>query len=305
MKKLISLLLVSIILALALVVPSFAVTPVDVERESSLELQYKAGDELFKGLEIKTYKIANAFADGTFELCGAFEGYPISIYGIESQAEWKTITATLAAYCAADNVQADLEGVTDENGFVKFENIRPGLYLTLSVKNDNDGDVTIFENFITVVPQLSDEGDHNYNVTAYPKYERFIPEDKDIEYKVVKQWKDNGASQRPKAVDVEILCEGETVETVKLSAENDWSYTWIAPDDGSNWQVVERNVAEGYTVTVSEKVSTFVVTNSLDGDVPPPPQTGDTFVIWHYVIPMVLSGLVVITVALLRGRKES
>lgn len=305
MKKLIALLITGIILTFALIVPALAASPVDVERESSLELRYKAGDELFEGLEIKTYKIADVFEDGTFELCGAFEGYPISIHGITSQAEWKTICATLSAYAVADNVEPDLVGVTDGNGFVKFENIRPGLYLTLSVRVDIDGNVTIFENFITVVPQLSDEGDHNYNVTAYPKYERFIPADKDIEYKVVKQWKDNSSSQRPQSVDVEILCDGKSALTVKLSAENDWSYSWIAPDDGRKWQAVERNVAEGYTVTVNEKGSTFVVTNSLDGDVPPPPQTGDTFVIWYYVIPMAISGLVVIAAALLRSRKEA
>ena len=305
MKKAIYKLSVCLILAFALICSVSAAAPVDPERPSSLTLQYKSGEEYFEGLEVKTYRVADVYEDGTFELCGAFKDYPISIYGITTQAEWKTVAAALDAFAAGDSIAPDLTAVTDGEGKVAFENITAGMYLTIGIRVENEGVVTIFETFLTVVPQITD-GEHNYNVTAYPKHTVYEPAPDEVEYKVLKQWKDAGNTDaRPEYVEVDILCDGEKIESKKLSAENNWSYSWSAPDNGAKWQVVERNVPEGYTVSVIEKGTSIVVTNTYENNVMPPPQTGDSLVIWHYVIPMALSGVVIIALALWRRRKEA
>ena len=61
-------------------------------------------------------------------------------------------------------------------------------------------------------------------------------------------WKDNGnQSKRPEMVLVQLLENGAVVDTVALSEENNWEYTWEGLDASSRWQVAETNVPDGYT----------------------------------------------------------
>jgi len=306
MKKLISLLLGCLLVAVLAVsgsVPALAAEPVDTDCPASLTLQYKYGGEYFEGLEIKTYRIADVFEDGTFELCAPFDSLPVSIHGITTQTEWKVITSTLAIFTVADELEPTLSALTDEEGFVKFENILPGMYLTLSQKVVTESQSTEFESFITVIPSPDEDGNHNYNVTAYPKCDARILTPDEIGYKAVKQWNDTGYTEkRPEFVNIDIYKDGVLQSTEKLSAENDWCYSWTAPDDGGVWQAVERSVPEGYTVTVSESGNTLIITNTYDYGDSDAPQTGDTLVMWPYILIMCLAGGTVITIAVYRKR---
>ena len=108
---------------------------------------------------------------------------------------------------------------------------------------------------------------------------------------LLKLWKgDNGSHARPATIEVEIFRNGTSYQTVTLSEENHWTYTWSAEDDGSDWKVVERNIPTGYTMTVEERETAFVLTNTFDHDVPKPPETGDTANIMLWVILMIVSG---------------
>lgn len=279
--------------------------PVDTAMESSLTLQYKHGGEVFSGLEIQSYRIAEASADGTYSLCGAFENYPVDIYGVESQAEWQNIASTLAVYAVADRITPDCTAVTDDTGTVSFEKILPGMYLTLSVRSESEGEVTVFETFLTAVPHP--DGDrYNYDVTAYPKCSSYTPAPVDIQYKVVKQWKEGVRNDaRPASVTVDILRDGEVFYTEILSAENDWSYSWSAPDDGAIWQTVEREVPKDYTVTVIRDGDTFIITNIYGYGTDKAPQTGKITVMWPYALAMALSGGAFIILAIWRRRREA
>lgn len=277
--------------------------PFDPDGKASLTLQYSYEGQPYEGIEIQTYRVADVDARGKFKLSGNFADYQISLLGISSQTEWKEITSTLAAYVVADQIAPELVGVTDEAGRVVFTDIQPGIYLTMGVQVENIRGLTVFESFLTVVPlpdENSDPGEilYLYDVTAYPKCESFIPGPDPIEYKVVKQWKDNGYTEkRPEFVEVDIYKNGELQTTEKLSSENQWSYSWTAPDDGSEWVAVEREIPEGYTVTIVKEGSTIVITNVYEGDVPPPPQTGDTTVLWPYVLVMCIAGGAILMLA--------
>jgi len=252
--------------------------------------------------EIKTYRVAEVFTDGTYALCGDFKDYPVNIYGITSQSEWRGVTAALASYVAADNISPTRTGATDENGIVKFSDILPGMYLTLSVRIETDRDIAVFESFLTVIPAPDNSGEHNYDVTAYPKCEKYTPKPDPIEYTVVKNWKDNGYTEkRPDHIDVDVIKNGEVQYGVRLSAENNWSYKWTAEDDGSEWQAIERNVPTGYSVSVTNDGKTIIITNIYDYN-EDGPATGDTTVIWHYVLILCLSGAVLIIIAAWRKR---
>ena len=281
---------------------AYAANPIDPTHDSSLTLHYQHNDHNFEGLSIKTFRVAEVFADGTYALCGDFKDYPVSIYSVTSQAEWKNITSTLVSYIVADRLVPTATQTTDKNGAVCFENLLPGMYLTLSVKAEEKSKITTFYDFLTVIPQQQDGEAHNYHVTSYPKCEVQAVTPKETEYKVVKQWKDSGQSKsRPESIEIEILKDGNLAHTQVLSAKNDWCFRWTAEADGGVWTAVERNVPKGYTVTVTQNGTTFLITNAKE-NTSVPPYTGDSSVIWPYIVAMAVSGLVLVLLAIYRKR---
>ena len=150
-----------------------------------------------------------------------------------------------------------------------------------------------------------------YQVEVNAKGEALPPiePDEELELSVLKLWKgDEGQNDRPESVEIEIFRDGVSYETVILSEENHWAYTWFAKDDGSTWTVIERNVPQGYTMTVEERQSTFVLTNTWTPTYPDdpgkPPQTGDTSNIMLYVLLMTLSGTMLIISGVTRKKVD-
>ncbi len=278
---------------------------VEPDKASSLTFVYLAQEVPFEGLAVKTFRIAEVSADGKYALTGDFRDYPVSLYDVQSQAEWRNIASTLASYAIADGLAPTASGVTDGAGTVKFDNLLPGMYLTLSVRQDTPELVTVFENFLTALPMPDGSGAYNYDVTAYPKHETRVPSPADRTFKVIKHWKDGGDyALRPDTVLVDLYRDGQLQETVTLSSDNNWMHTWTAPDDGSLWTCVEREIPDGYTVTVVQEGNTFVLTNAHDGDIPTPP-TGDSGSVYGYAVFMTLAGLVMILLAVWRKRAEA
>jgi len=280
-----------------------AVTPIDPDRDASLTLHYRHHDAPCEGLQISTYRVARVYPDGTYELTGDFAGYGVDIYGVTSQEEWNVIADTLSACAAADEIAPTCTGYTDENGVAAFENILPGMYLTLSARAEVETGTLVFGQFLTVVPYPQEDGDHDYHVTVYPKPVAHIPGADPVAYNVVKQWRDSGSEHRPLSVTVEILKDGVLQSAQILSAENQWSYQWTAPDDGAQWQVVERPVPEGYSVSVVNRENTFIVTNTYTEIDDTSPETGDTIVLWPYVLGMCLAGGLIVALAVWRKRE--
>ena len=70
----------------------------------------------------------------------------------------------------------------------------------------------------------------------------------------------------------------QKVELVDLTAENKWTYSWMAPDDGATWTVTEDVVPIGFTqMTIKQSKNTvkktldFKVTNMSNADAKPAP----------------------------------
>ena len=161
-----------------------------------------------------------------------------------------------------------------------------------------------FEPALVALPGLGAEGLWQYDVAVAAKPDILTQPDADVEMKVLKLWKgDESRSDRPKSIEVEIFRNGESYETITLSAENNWSYTWTAKDDGTNWNVVERNIPEGYTMTVEERDTAFVLTNTRSTPGTPPPVTGDSANIMLYVVLLFLSGSMLIILSIIGKRK--
>lgn len=271
---------------------------IDPEQLSSLTIQYN-----FEGLEIQIFRVAEILEDGTYVLTDSFKEYDVTMNGVTSQVEWREITSTLSSYAIADKLQPTKKSITNQDGVVVFEDILTGMYLILSVQVIQDEIGYMFENFLVSVPNTDVYGNWQYDVVSYPKSQTFIPSPELKTYEVIKQWKDTGFSQyRPTEVKVDILKDGVLQETQILSSKNNWHYSWETEDDGSRWTVVERNVAENYTVTVSQNGNKFLITNTYEETSEEAPGTGDTIVVWPYVLTMFFSGSVILI--LLLGRKR-
>lgn len=61
---------------------------------------------------------------------------------------------------------------------------------------------------------------------------------------------------------VQLLRDGEVYDTVTLSSDNNWRYTWPELSADHHWQVVEHRTPEDYTVLIEREGITFVMTNT-------------------------------------------
>ena len=289
---------------------SDAVEPIIPENECSLTVSYCYGETAFSGIQVKLYRIAEVSADFRYTLAQNFAASGLILDGIRTTGEWDVVRSTLEAHILAYNIAPEFTSVTNEDGQVSFESLKTGMYLAIVNQVEQDDLHYRFDSALIALPGLGSDGRWQYQVSVNAKGEVLPPVDPDenVELKVLKLWRgDENRNVRPESIEVGIFCNGISYETVILSEENHWAYTWFAKDDGSTWTVIERNVPQGYTMTVEERQSTFVLTNTWTSTYPDdpgkPPQTGDTSNIMLYVLLMIGSGSMLIILGI-TGKKS-
>lgn len=274
----------------------------DPEQTGSIRLNYSAVDNA----EFRVYRAGEITDNWEFVLTGAFQDIPADLNDLDTEAMTE-LSETLAAYAAADGIEHDYSGRTDENGQVVFEGLTKGLYLIVGESVIRDGMRYDPVPFLLTVPSQDAEGEWNYQTEADVKYETSVPEKEETEYKVVKCWVGDGSgSVRAVQITVDILKDGVLYATQTLSSDNNWSFSWSAEDDGSVWQVVEREIPDDYTVKIERNKTAFMLTNTYTGDLPEDvPKTGDAFSPLLQVSILSLSGMVLILIGLMiRSRRE-
>lgn len=280
-----------------------AAAPLNPDEEASLTLHYQKEDKAFPDLQVAIYRVAEAFPDGTFKLIEPFSSYPVNIYGITAQIQWKHVAATLCSYITANQVKPDVEALTEEDGTACFTGLKTGLYLVREVVAEDSEGVYIFNQFMVYLPTPQSDGSYNYCVDAKPKCTGFVPK---TQYTVTKLWQDTGKQNlRPKEVTVDIYKDGVLYETKILSADNSWSYTWqVYGEDEGNWVVTERTVQDPYTVTIQQNGSVFTIINTIQTDPEIPPKTGDSFTPLPWTLAMCVSGIMLLLLGLYGRRRQ-
>lgn len=284
--------------------------PISTDKNCSLTISYCSEGIAFSELPVKLYKIADLSVDYQYTLTPSYKKSDLILNGIQTVGEWNVIRSTLETYILANGVTADFNAVTDTEGKASFDALKPGLYLSITERIIQDEATYIFAPSLIALPGLDGDGLWQYRVDVASKTEIIPPskDDEEIELKVLKLWKgDNGDSARPTTIEVEIFRNGTSYQTVTLSEDNHWMYSWSTKDDGSDWKVVERNIPTGYTMTIEERETSFVLTNILNRDipdVPDSPQTGDTTNIMLWVILMIVSGSMLIILGITGKRNH-
>ena len=307
MKKVISTMLIYVLSIFFLFTryPLIVNATINIDTSCSLTLEYQHGEKKFNDLDIKIIRVAEISEDGTYSMINDFSKYPINIDGISSQKEWNLIASTLSAYVYANKIPSTQIQKTNNSGVVSFNTLQTGLYLVLPVNFETSTEIYTFDAFLISLPNNSKSDTLVYDVIAKPKSKVYENKSNDIEYKVVKHWKDNGyVNQRPKDIQVDILKNGIIETTQTLSSKNNWSYSWKSPNDGSIWQVVERNVPNNYTVTSVNNGTTIIITNTYNYNNENPPNTGNTANLSLYITIMGIVGVFFIILGVNGKRKN-
>ena len=280
---------------------------IDPGQKASLTLHYAVEGNTVAGAAVRIYKIADVDYAGRRSLTEDFSQYQVKINGLKSDDEWNAAAETLAAYALSDGIIPLYSGHSSDKGIVRLEDLSTGLYLIFTDNLPEGKNIYKFAPTIIALPNLNEQDAWYYDVTANPKGSLYPVEDKELSYKVVKHWKNDGnGSVRPKSIEVSILRNGAVYEKKTLSSANNWSYSWNAPDDGSSWRVAEYQVPSGYTVTTEANGTTLVLTNTYGSKTPdePAPKAGeDTNVIW-FIVGLSAAGLGLILVGLTFRRRS-
>lgn len=285
--------------------------PIATEKDCTLTLTYSYQGAVFPDLPVTLYKIAHVSADFQYTLTSAFRDTGLDLNGIRTSGEWNVIRSTLEAFIVSNGITEDASALTDPAGQACFPSLTPGLYLAVP-GTGMAGDIRcVFASALVALPGLDTESLWQYRLTVASKPTPIPPEDleEEIVYHILKLWKGDSANLRPSQIEVEIFRNGQLYETILLSEENNWSYSWTTKADGANWTVSEKNVPSGYTAALEKRDTTFVLTNTHIPDRPTPepddtPKTGDTANILFYLMLMSASGISLVLLGLTGGKKR-
>lgn len=278
--------LLGLLMALAILpVTALARGPLETEHPTSLAMDYPC-----EGAEFRLFQVAEVSRYAAYTATPAFAAYTPDFADVVDQTGWQALAQTLAAYAQRDGVTPDVLGDTDAAGKLSFAGLKTGLYLVTVGTVEKDEYVYRCAPFLVALPELDAKDQWVYDVTASPKYEKIPLRDLVDEKQVVKVWKDGDASGRPDYVEIQLICDGEVWDTVTLNADNQWRHTWTHLDKGHTWQVVEKNIPDGYTVSVEQEGDLFIVTNRKPAGPQDPtlPQTG---MLWWPVGLLAASGM--------------
>lgn len=83
-----------------------------------------------------------------------------------------------------------------------------------------------------------------------------------LDITVHKVWSNDNGKACPSSVTVTLYNGDIAYDRVRLSAHNNWTYTWKDPNAYGNWQVIETNIPKGYVPSYSVSGNIVTVTNT-------------------------------------------
>lgn len=111
--------------------------------------------------------------------------------------------------------------------------------------------------FLVTVPFQTNSG-LRYDVDASPKtnVERLVT------ITVKKVWNTDKPTATPSSVIVQLLRNGEVVETATLNKQNNWQVTYTGMPESDGYTIKEVNIPKGFTAIYNRKGYEFTVTNT-------------------------------------------
>lgn len=214
----------------------------------------------------------------------------------------------LAAYNAVIKAgkAPDHTVVTNRDGEASIPALKAGTYLLVGhAHRISETKYCMGEKNLLTFPYRDENGDPIYDLTMTTKPD-LKDADEVTEFEVIKIWKDkSNTKKRPKNVKVELYRNQKLHETILLTKDENWRYSWTDEDPSAVWTVVEK-VPSGYKEKYTREGNTFTITNTLKSTQPTEsgdklPQTGQ---LWWPVPVLALAGVLLLLMGWIR-RKES
>ncbi|MBR3630141.1 MAG: hypothetical protein IKN55_06685 [Oscillospiraceae bacterium] len=235
------------------------------DAEGTLTLWCVKDEDIVDGMQWRIYRVGHRVKDDyVFE--GAFQGYRATLGDkTKPMLDWdaKTVTdagETLKYKTIVDKIPSRDEGKTDKSGAVTFSGLEDGLYLVW-------GDWLAKGNTVYIPSAIFFEvqGEDAAVLNAYPKIIVSTLSEEEVNYSVRKIWK-NDESQpwnRSVTITVDRYCDGVFVDSVTLSEENDWTFSW-KDTESHDWFVYERIIPANYTVAYEENHKQYLIVNTYE-----------------------------------------
>ena len=267
--------------------------------KGEMTLVYKFDDKLLQGMEVDAYLVADISENGEFTLIDELKDQPVTnLNGITDQSQWDVIIDTIEPYVYS-HMSVTAHAVSDVNGEAHFDGLHLGLYMirTEALYDSQDACTYAVDTFLISVP-TTDANDTWVNPVYAPVLRAKCSQEYPKTYEIRKVWKDtDNEDKRPPYISVDLYRDGEKVQTVELSASNNWFYSWSDMDyrgesgevTAHDWTIKENISSDSpYTVSTSEdsyngessKVILFTLENTYNEpeipDTPDEPETPDT-----------------------------
>ena len=217
----------------------------------SLTLASQDGSQALEGAELSVFYVATVETDRNGNLrytyTDAFAGCGVALNDSE-------LAARLDAFVSEKDIPSQ-KMVTDSRGSATCVDLPLGLYFVKQT-----GAVDGFapcSPFLVTVPFRSDSG-LRYDVDASPKtdVERLVS------ITVKKVWNTDKSIDTPNSVTVQLLRNGEVVETTVLNQQNNWQVTYTDMPESDGYSIKEVNIPKGFTATYSRKGYEYTVINT-------------------------------------------
>lgn len=292
--KRIKIILLSILMLYSTNIYALEGNTIDFNSKGSIEitLNEKTDNEKIEGAEILLYKVADAKSENhnlMFEYIDELKSCNASLNDLETKSKSEEIEK-----CINENIKS-LKQITDINGTVKYNDLDLGLYL---VKQNNivEGFSKI-DSFLVMIPKIINNK-WIYDIKSTPKTDII----RVIDINVKKVWNTstsntNDSIKLPRSIEVELLLNDKVIDTVKLSKDNNWSYTWEDLAKSEEYTIKEINVPKGYTPSYQKDNNTFIVTNTSTLV-----QTGQ--MLW-IVMLLIITGITFIIISIIFDRKTN
>ena len=247
-------------------------------------------EEPISGMQVLLCKIADF--DG-YEYLPSMElaSSGISIDGILSSPDDYT-ARSVRDYIVQHDVTA--KETISLNGKAFFSDLDQGIWLAYCAEEQ----AYTFEPFLVFIPYTIN-GEMSLDLVSSPKTDDALYPSRNVY--VVKKWEDknNVAKTRPSDITVELLRDGEVLESVILNEGNGWAHTFNAlPKEGA-YTVREVPVTDYKTQIDGDAMNGYVITNTYIGE--KLPQTGQ---IWIPVILIALCGVGCIVLGVMQMGKR-
>ncbi len=232
--------------------------------KGKVTLTYQNSEYTLSDIDVLLYKIASYDIKnlGKITLLDDYQDSHLDLSDIDHQDVLKEKTKSLKQYIDKHALKENQLIKADNQGKAVFKDLDDGIYLIQGRYRGNDYDVSI-EPTLIVMPSVYDQ-QFVYQYDLHPKMT--IQKRKQYQdYTVLKVWKDHNNKEhlRPQAIKVGLYANKKLVQTVKLDATSNWSYTWNHLDSTKNWSVKEINMNRNYTSHVKQTNNQFVIENEI------------------------------------------